>query len=318
MRSRIVPVLAVALVLAGCGGSNDDTAGDGCAVGRVVATTTVLGDVVASVVGDRADVDVLMPIGADPHGFEASAAQAAGLREAGLIVANGLDLEEGLTDVIEGAEADGVPVFRATDHVDLLPFGDHDEEGHGDGDGDGHEGTMDPHIWTDPARMAAVTGALGAALADLDPGCGNGWRTAAADEQEALLELDREVEDRLDAVPAEMRKLVTNHHSFGYFADRYGFEMIGVVVPGGSTLAEPSPADLADLVAAVEASGVPAVFAETTQPAVLARAVADELGRGVEVVTLYTGSLGEPGSGAETYEAMMLLDADRIAGALGG
>lgn len=310
MRSTMVPVLAVALVIAGCSGSNDDTAGDGCAVGRVVATTTVLGDVVANVVGDRAEVDVLMPIGADPHGFEASAAQAAGLREAGLIVANGLDLEEGLGDVIEGAEADGVPVFRATEHVDLLPFGDQD--------GDGHEGTMDPHIWTDPARMAAVAGALGSALAALDPGCGDAWLEAAAEEQEGLLELDREVERRLDAVPAEMRKLVTNHHSFGYFADRYGFETIGVVVPGGSTLAEPSPADLAELVAVVEESGVPAVFAETTQPAVLARAVADELGRGIEVVTLYTGSLGEPGSGAETYEAMMLLDADRIAGALGG
>jgi zinc/manganese transport system substrate-binding protein len=177
---------------------------------------------------------------------------------------------------------------------------------------------MDPHVWTDPARMAGVAGALGEALAALDPGCGDAWREGAAAAEERLLEVDREVEARLDGVPSEMRKLVTNHYSFGYFADWYGFETIGVVVPGGSTLAEPSPADLAGLVSVIEASGVPAVFAETTQPAVLARAVAEELGRGIEVVTLYTGSLGEPGSGAETYEAMMLLDADRIADALGG
>jgi zinc/manganese transport system substrate-binding protein len=317
----MVPAVVVVLLLAGCGGSDDEAAGDGCAVGRVAATTTVLGDVVAEVVGDRAEVDVLMPVGADPHGFEASAAQAAGLREAGLIVANGLDLEEGLTDVIEGAESDGVPVFRATDHVELLPFAPEGHDGEDEHEGeyeDEHDGTMDPHIWTDPARMAVVAGALGEQLAALDPACGDAWREAAAAERERLLEVDREIAARLDAVPAGMRKLVTNHHSFGYFADRYGFETIGVVVPGGSTLAEPSPADLADLVAVVEASGVPAIFAETTQPAVLARAVAEELGRGIEVVTLYTGSLGEPGSGAETYEAMMLLNADRIADALGG
>ena len=313
MRFTIVPALVMALLLAGCGGSDRETAGDGCEIGRVVATTTVLGDVVASVIGDLAEVDTLMPVGADPHGFEASAAQAAGLREAGLIVANGLDLEEGLTDVIDGAEADGIPVFRATEHVELLPFAVDAHEGE-----EAHEGAMDPHIWTDPTRMAEVAGALGETLASLDPGCAQAWREAAAAERSRLLEVDREIEARLAVVPADMRRLVTNHLSFGYFSDRYGFETIGVVVPGGSTLAEPSPADLAELVAAIEAAGVPAVFAETTQPAVLARAVAEELGRGVEVVTLYTGSLGEPGSGAETYEAMMLLDADRIAEALGG
>jgi len=111
--------------------------------------------------------------------------------------------------------------------------------------------------------------------------------------------------------------MVTNHEAFGYFADRYGFEIIGVVIPGGSTLAEPSSADLGDLVEVMEQSGTGAIFAETTQPTSLAEAVAAELGGEVEVVELFTESLGRPGSGAETLQEMLVTNAGRISEALG-
>jgi zinc/manganese transport system substrate-binding protein len=111
--------------------------------------------------------------------------------------------------------------------------------------------------------------------------------------------------------------MVTNHEAFGYFADRYGFEILGVVIPGGSTLAQPSSAELAGLVEVMEQSGTRAIFAETTEPTTLADAVAAELGDDVEVVELFTESLGGPGSGAETLAAMLLTNAGRISEALG-
>ena len=110
--------------------------------------------------------------------------------------------------------------------------------------------------------------------------------------------------------------MVTNHEAFGYFADRYGFEIVGVVIPGGSTLAEPSSSELADLVEVINQSGTSAIFAETTQPSSLAEAVAAELGDDVEVVELFTESLGGPGSGAETLQEMLLTNAARISEAL--
>jgi zinc/manganese transport system substrate-binding protein len=164
--------------------------------------------------------------------------------------------------------------------------------------------------------MADVVSGLGEALAAADPACPGRWRAAAEAYRQELLALDSEIEAILNAVPAEQRKLVTNHAAFGYFADRYDFEVVGVIIPGGSTLAEPSPADLALLVEVLRREGVRTVFAETTQPADLAEALAAELREGVAVVSLYTGSLGEPGSGADTYVGMERTNAERIAAAL--
>jgi zinc/manganese transport system substrate-binding protein len=121
----------------------------------------------------------------------------------------------------------------------------------------------------------------------------------------------------LDVVPAERRVLVTNHDALGYFADRYGFEVLGTVIPGGATLADPSSADLAELVATIQREEVPAIFAETIEPSVLAETVAAEVGDQVRVVELFTGSLGEEGSGAETLIDALIINARRIAEALG-
>jgi ABC-type Zn uptake system ZnuABC Zn-binding protein ZnuA len=142
------------------------------------------------------------------------------------------------------------------------------------------------------------------------------WSARADSYSEDLNELHTEIEGMLSTIDDSERFLVTNHDALGYFAARYRFEVIGTVIPGGSTLGDPSSEDLASLVATMRELGVTVVFAETTRPSVLAEAVAAELGGEVQVVELFTGSLGEPGSGAETLIDMLRFDATRIAEAL--
>jgi zinc/manganese transport system substrate-binding protein len=321
----------IAGVLAGCGDdAADTTVADAGTTGdrpAVIATTTVLGDVASQVVGDAGTVEVLLPIGADPHGYQASAQQAAAVVEADLVVANGLGLEEGLHDVLESAAADGATVLEVTTLIEPIPFGgeghDHDDEGEGhdhDDEGDGHDhghdhGEYDPHIWFDPLRMADVAMGIAAALEESHPG--GGWTERAEAYAADLAEADRQIVEILSAVPEENRNLVTSHGSFGYFADRYGFETVGTVIPGGSTLADPSSAELAALVTVILEEGVRAIFGETTDPSALVDAVAGEVGEDIAVVELYTGSLGPAGSGAETLIDMLLSNARAIAEALG-
>lgn len=298
--------MSVALLLAGaataCGSDGTGGGGDAGAGGaRVVVTTNILGDVVRTIVGDGATVDVIMPPGSNPHDFAPSAKQAAAMRQADVLVVNGRRFEEGLVDTIEAAEADGTVVVTATDAVP----------------GDGARAT-DPHVFTDPVLMQAVVEHLETTLADDVPGLDTAaFHQRVDDYRAALADLDAEVTDTLAAVPADRRVLVTNHQVLGFFADRYGFDVLGVVIPGGTTLAEPSAADLVDLADRIAAAGVPAIFAETSAPARLADALAKE-GADVEVVELYTESLGEPGSEAGTYLDMVRTNAERIAAALGG
>ncbi len=281
----------------------------------VVATTSVLGDVVANVVGDAATVEVLLPIGADPHDYQPSARQLAQVIEADLVVANGLRLEEGLVDALASAEADGANVLEVAPMVDPIPFGGTGAESGCDPTQEsGDTSRCDPHVWTDPMRMAAAARIIAAELAALDGSVD--WEGNAERYAQELLVADEEIAAALEAVPDDRRTLVTNHDSLGYFADRYGFEVVATVIPGGTTLGDPSSAELADLVAVIGDTGVPAIFAENVEPAALAEAVAAEAGDGVAVVELFTDSLGEPGSGADTLIGMLRTNAERIAAAM--
>ncbi|MDX1689707.1 MAG: metal ABC transporter substrate-binding protein [Acidimicrobiia bacterium] len=314
-------VLAVALLVAACGGDGE--------TGRerllVVATTTILGDVVANVAGDDADVETLLPVGADPHDFQPSARDIARLREADLVVANGLGLEAELTDALEAAADDGVRILTVAPGLDPIPFAgdgededhaneeDHAEEDHADEEGHTDHGELDPHVWMDPLRMADAARAVAAELDDLAEG---DWASRAEAYAAELEALDAEIAGLVAGIPAAERVLVTNHEALGYFAERYGFQVVGVVVPGGSTMGDPSSAELAGLVETMRETGVRAVFAETIDPSGLADAVAAEVGGAVAVVELYTGSLGPEGSGAETLVDLLRLDAQRIVDAL--
>jgi zinc/manganese transport system substrate-binding protein len=307
-RTFLVVAVVAAMTLGSCG-----TATSGSDDLRIVVTTSTLGDLVSSVVGSDATVEILMPIGADPHSFSPSSRQVAALSDADLVVTNGLGLEENFSDVLEGVIGDGGRVLDLGSMLDPIPFGvdyeDHEEEE----DDDDH--TLDPHIWMDPLRMAEAARFVAEALSDVDDGVD--WTARAASYSADLNELHTEIEGMLSPIDDSERYLVTNHDALGYFAARYGFEVIGTVIPGGSTLGDPSSEDLASLVATMRELGVSVVFAETTRPSVLAEAVAAELGGEVQVVELFTGSLGEHGSGAETLIDLLRLDATRIAEALG-
>lgn len=294
---RIAAILAALAIAAGACGTADDSASDDTVA--VVTTTTMLGDVARHVVGDAGTVEVLLPIGTDPHEYQASSRQVALIQDADLVMVNGLGLEDGLADVLSAAARDGATILEIAPLLDPLPFG---------------EGDLDPHVWFDPIRMAAAARLIANELDAVAPGMG--WASRAETYAAALGDADAEISDILARVPAQRRRLVTNHDALGYFAARYSFDLVGVVIPGGSTLSNPSSSALSELVRVTESEGVPAIFAETTDTSALADAVASEVDGGIEVIDLYTGSLGEPGSGAETLIDMLLTNARRIAGAL--
>lgn len=299
----------------------------------VVVTTSILGDIVTEslgdLVGEEFTVETIMPIGVSPHGFDASAEQAEAMEQADLLVTNGVNLEEGLTGVIESAEESGTEVFTFADHVEVLPGSggddhDHDEaegeEGHdhdeAEADHDHDHSAGDPHIWMDPTQMAAGVEALAEELAELsdDP---DAVHAEADDYIVELTTLDEDIATTLEVVPAEDRLLVTNHQAFGYFVNRYDFEMLGAAIPSLTTDAAASAAELEELAALIREHDLPAIFSETIESDELVDALAEEVGSDVQVVQLYTGSLGEPGSGADTYAGMMTTNAQRIADALG-
>lgn len=313
-----VPV-ALALALGACGADDAET-GDSGERPTIAVTTTILGDVVGRVVGDRAEVVTIMPVGANPHDFQPSARQVNDVRDADALIVNGGGFEEGLLDLIEGVEADGMPTHEAISAVEPLasPRDDHDDDEHDDdehGDDDHAHGAGDPHFFTDPARMAAAAAGIVGFLDDEVAGFDADFAAAADRYLDDLRALDAEVEETLAAIEPADRILVTNHEVFGSFADRYGFEVVGTVLPGATTSEAASGGELRDLAEVIRDEGVPAIFVETSSPGRLAATLAEEVGD-VSVVELFAESLGENGTAADTYEGMMRENAQRIVDAL--
>jgi zinc/manganese transport system substrate-binding protein len=308
--SRRLATAAAFLALIGAASCAEDLAGEPGPV--VIATTTIVGDLVHNVAGDAAHVEVLMPIGADPHEFQASARQGARVRAADLVVTSGLGLEEGLRDVIDAAAGEGVEVLELGPALDPLPL---EAPGAHAGMRPRATGGLDPHWWLDPVRAQGAVRLVAARLEAL--WAGGGWQQRADRYVSQLQALDEDVRALVVTVPAGRRKLVTLHSALGYFAARYELTVVGVVVPGGSTDAQPSARQIAQLAALIRTEEVPAVFGETTLPTRLVDSLAREVGTGVQVVPLYTGSLGEPDSVAGTYLGMIATNAQRIVEALG-
>lgn len=271
----------------------------------VVVTTNILADVVERVAGDQIDVVSLMPANADPHSFEISARDSAMMRDAELIVSNGLGLEEGVQRHIDAAAESGAPVLAVGDHVDVLEYTDGSASG-----------SPDPHFWTDPARMLDVIDTVSEELRAIDGVEDDAVAASAEAYRSEVEQLDADMTAAFAAIPVDDRDLVTNHHVFGYLAERFRFRVIGAIVPSGTTLAAPSASDLRDLVTAIDDAGVPVVFADSSSPDRLAQVLADEAGIDVEVVPLITESLTEPGTDADSYIGMMRVNTERITSGL--
>lgn len=304
-------LVALAVTATGCGAGTTSPDPDAAPVRpSVVVTTNILGDVVTETLAGVADIDVLMPAGADPHSFALSAAEAERLEDADLVIANGLGLEAGLRANLAAAIAAGVPLVEIAPALDPIPF----SRDAGDDGGD-----LDPHVWTDPSRMADAVEVITDAAADhLDDVDTDELQAESARYRRAILDMDASMERRFDAIAPADRKLVTNHHVFGHFAQRFGFDVVGAVLPSGSTLASPSAADLEGLAAVMRTSGVKAIFADTSNSQRLAEVLAAEAGVNVTIVALYTESLGPPGSDATSYLDMLDTNTDRIVAALTG
>jgi len=308
----------------------------------IIATTSIMGDLVKGIVGDRARLEVLMPPKTDPHLFEMSARQIAMLSEADLVVTNGLLLEEGIAPTLKQAKQDGANVVSVGEFVDPLvaadahddhdkeekhddhddhdkeekhdDHDDHDkEEKHDDHAGHAH-GEHDPHYWLDPRRMAKAAHYVGEQLVLVTKD--SSWKASAEDYEKALLLLDSEIKQELSVIEPANRKIVSNHDSMRYFADRYEFEVLGTVIPGISTHTSPSSSSVAGLVSLIKANSIEAIFADMTEDTSVAESVVQEVGEQVKIVKLYIGSLGDQASGADTLEGLYRSNAKLIVAAL--
>lgn len=273
----------------------------------IVVTTNILGDLTRAVVGDTVPVTVLMQAGADPHSFAISARQAAEVERSALVVHNGLGLEEGIARHVTAAADAGVPTLAVAERVDPIAY-----------TSDESAGLPDPHFWTDPQRVRRAVEAISGEVLARVAGVDTAAVRANTDRYLAELDqLDRFMTDRFAAISPERRQLVTDHHVFGYLAQRFGFRVIGAVIPSGTTLASPSAADLDGLAAAIRAAGVGAIFADSAQPDRLSRVLAEHTGLRVQVIALHTESLTAPGGGAATYLEMARANTEAIARGLG-
>ncbi|GIK54493.1 MAG: zinc ABC transporter solute-binding protein [Chloroflexi bacterium] len=336
----LVGLLLLGLLAVGCGGdapkatavpTTNPTTGVGVlslpaltAVARpgeplnVVATTSIIGDVVVQVGGEAIALTTLMEPGQDPHSYQPGARQLTAVANADVIFINGWDLEESLVQNLEsvGEKAIIVPisaniqplVFGAAGHDEADANEDEHEEGHE------HEGA-DPHVWQAVTNVMQWVNNVQQTLSALDPANTAVYQQNATAYLAALAELEAYAQTQLAAIPAENRVLITNHDALAYFAHAYDFEILGTIIPGGSTLAESSATSLAALVSLMAEHGICTIFAENTSNTNLAAAVAAELktcAGGVQVSQLYTDALGAPGSGADSYIGMFRANVDAV------
>jgi ABC-type Zn uptake system ZnuABC Zn-binding protein ZnuA len=316
-RALIVVALAVAtgvagLPAAGCGQESEAAKG----ALQVMATTSVLADIAQNVAGDRFAVDSLMPLDTDPHAFEPTPGDLRRISQSDLLIVNGAGLEGSLDKYLRDLGTERVVVAAEGLESRAPKVG---EPAHEDDEEEArqNEGTAepDPHFWLDPTLVKSYVDTIAAAFAEKDPEHAQEYERNGAAYKKQLDELDAWIAARVATVPAERRKLIMNHASHGYWADRYGFRIVGAVIPSVSTGAAPTAADLADLLATIARERVPAIFVEITENAALAEQIAADAGITV-VDDLLDHSLTAADGAAPTYLAMMKYDTQRIVDAL--
>ena len=336
--------------LAGCGSDGGSGGGTGGTV-SAITTTTQIADIVREVGGDEVEVTQLLQPNTDPHDYEPRPSDVEAFPDADVVFINGGHLDEWVEELIEdsGSEARvvdlgaSIPVEleggeHSHDHGGEKASGEEHPHDHGgektsgeehghdhggektSGEGHGHERDgeeVDSHWWHDPTNVEAATARVAEVLGQIDPKGRAAFARNARAYEEDLASLDRAIRVCIGRIPERDRKLVTDHEAFGYFANRYGIELIGTVIPALTTKAEPSAGDLAELEETIRSEGVKAVFPESSVPSTTAEAIARDTGASAEYV-LYGDSLGPADSDAATYIGMMKTNADQIARGLSG
>lgn len=306
----LLGLVVLVLGIAGCGGS--DSSG-----GRleVVATTTQIGDWAREVGGDAVSVDQILQPNTDPHDYEPRPSDVAGAAGAAVVFASGDDLDSWIEEIVadSGSDAEVVdlgarlPERLASEH-------EHGEADHADEDGEEHEhdSEYDPHWWHDPRNAEAAVREIQRVLGAADPAHRALFRRNAEAYLRRLARLDAGIAACLGRIPPDERKLVTDHDAFGYFAQRYGIDVVGAVIPSQATQAQASAKDVSELIDLVEREGVKAVFPESSLSASVAEAVARQTGASSDY-ELYGDTLGPEGSPGATYIGMEAANAEAMA-----
>jgi ABC-type Zn uptake system ZnuABC Zn-binding protein ZnuA len=275
---------------------------------RVLATTGIVGDVVAQIAGDKVDLQVLLPPAADPHAYQATPRDLTLVSQAHVIFINGVGLELFLEDMLANAGGSAV-IVSLSENITALPAEAHSDEDHAE-----EPGSLDPHVWLDPANVQMWVANCQSALAALDPMDAASFAAAADTYAAALQDLHDWIQAQVAQVPQSDRKLVADHVALAYFARQYGFEIVGAVIPSANTTADVSAGELAALQQAILASGVRAIFVAQGSNPVVAQRLADDLG--LMLVPLYIGALSEAGGPADSYLDLMHYNVDAIVSAL--
>ena len=306
-RWRMAAAVLAATAACGCDGGAPATT-DGRPT--VVATTTIVADLVRQVAGDRADVVSLMGAGVDPHLYKASAGDVRRMSGADAIVYNGLHLEGKMSELLDKVNARGgrtLAVASCLPDDDLITAG-------------GFSGIHDPHIWFDVDLWSRTVPCVVELLAEVDPANAGAYRRTGAEYTVELGALHAWVRDRVATVPERQRVLVTAHDAFGYFGRAYGFEVRGLL--GVSTASEAGTGDVQDLADFIVDRAIPAVFVETSVPPRYVQALREAvLARGAEVAlggSLYSDALGDPSGEAATFVGTVHANVRTIVTALGG
>ncbi|NEP40700.1 MAG: zinc ABC transporter solute-binding protein [Okeania sp. SIO2H7] len=271
---------------------------------KVVSTSTIIADLTEAIGGDEIEHQGILEPGADPHVYEPVPMDSVAFEEAALILYNGYNLEPGLIKLMNAAGVNGEKL-AVGEKVEPLPF---DKEG---------EIVPDPHVWGDAENGVAIANAIRDALIELSPEDREEFMENAARVTEELQRVDEWIEKQIATIPPEKRKLVTTHDAFQYYANAYGLTVTGTLI-GISTEEQPSAKTVRDLAEEIKATGVPAIFAETTINPQLITTVAEEAGVELAPEELYSDSIGGPGSDGDSYIKMLVANTRTIVEALGG
>jgi len=296
---RLIIVLTIIMsALSGCGTPSDQTQGRSAPV--ILTSTTILADITRNIAGDRVEVDSLLPIGIDPHSYQPTPQDAAKLSKSKLLIINGAGYEHFLESLLENAGGERTIIEASSG---ITPREDADGE-HG----------IDPHMWLDPSYIIRYVENIRDGLIQFDPAGEAVYKSNAETYIQQITELDVWIAGEVKQVPMEKRLLVTNHEALGYFAERYGFTVVGTVIESFSSDALPSAQQMAGLIDQIKASGAPAIFLDAGDTMSLAQQIADETGARV-ITELHLESLTD-GSPAATYIDMMKQNVTQIVNAL--
>lgn len=274
----------------------------------VAATTSIVADIVRQVGGNAIEVHQVIPDGTDPHTFSPAPRDLSQISQVKLVFVNGAGLEETLLKVLKNTVPDA-QIVEVSQANELLEGHSHENPAETE-----KEHLFDPHTWTDPNNVAQWVDIIVKELSQADPDHSEVYQKNGEEYKKKLEELDQWIQEQVKQIPENRRKLVTDHLAWGYFARRYGFEQIGAIIPGFSTLAEPSAQEIAALEDQIKALGIPAIFvSEQTNPALANRIAQDT---GTTVVILYSGTLSNASGPAPTYIEYIRYNVNAIVNAL--